>query len=104
MFAQHNTKLNHILLLNYIQIRSLPHIVWQFGEFLLGNLALSNGYFNPHRLSNTPANISISLLDIPNRVTSSLIYRFLCHNSYYFVSLEVEKGFPNALQNLAQLV
>lgn len=69
-------KLYHILLLNCIQIKSLPHIVWQFCAFLFGNLARSNSYFNLHRLSKTPANISISLLEIPNRVAIFLICCF----------------------------
>ena len=38
MFAQHNTKPNHILSLNYIKISHLSRVVWQFGAFLLGNL------------------------------------------------------------------
>lgn len=44
----------------------------KFSAFLFGNLAHKNRYFPLHRRSNTPPNISISLLEIPNRVASSL--------------------------------
>lgn len=65
MFAQHNTKLDHILPLNYMQIRPLSRIIWQFGAFLLGNLAHYNSYSALYCPFNTPANSSISLLEIP---------------------------------------
>ena len=44
----------------------------KFSAFLFGNLAHKNRYFPLHRRSNTPPNISISLLEIPNRVANSL--------------------------------
>lgn len=58
--------------------------------FLLGDLAHQNNYSTLHRPSNTPAKDS-SLLEIPNRVAIFPICCFLCHNSYYFVSLDVDK-------------
>ena len=81
---------NRILLFNHIQINHLSRIVWQFGAFLLGDLAHQNNYSTLHRPSNTPAKDS-SLLEIPNRVAIFPICCFLCHNSYYFVSLDVDK-------------
>ena len=95
--------LNPILLLNHIQISLIPHSTWKFGAFSLGNLAYRNSYSNLQRLSNTPANRSISLLEIPNRLAVSLIYRFFCHCIILF-PYRLIKRFPNALQNLAQLV
>lgn len=62
---------NRILLFNHIQINHLSRIVWQFGTFLLGNLAHYSSHSALYRPSNTPANISISLLEIPNRVANS---------------------------------
>ncbi len=62
---------NRILLFNHIQINHLSRIVWQFGAFLLGNLAHYNSHSALYRPSNTPANISASLLEILNRVANS---------------------------------
>ena len=44
----------------------------KFSAFLFSNLAHRNSYSYLHRRSNTPPNISISLLEIPNRVANSL--------------------------------
>ena len=62
----------------YLLIHKLLIVKWhnmlhrKFSAFSFGNLAHRNSYSYLHRLSNTPVNISISLLEIPNRVANSL--------------------------------
>lgn len=57
---------------NYLIITDVYFLHWKFSAFSFGNLAHRNSYSYLHRLSNTPPNISISLLEIPNRVANSL--------------------------------
>ncbi len=62
---------SHFLSFNNLQINVIVCFIWKFDAFSLGNLAHRNSYSYLHRSSSTPANISISRLEIPNRTASS---------------------------------
>ena len=96
MFAQHNIKLYHILLLNYMQIKSLLHITWQFDAFLLGNLVHYNSYSASHRSSSTPVNIPILSWKFLIVLSSFLFIDFFAIIRIILLPQRLINRFPNA--------